>query len=188
MNLSELYRNRRSIRNYQDKPVSMDVIQSLISDSILAPNAGNEQPWKFVVVRNRDMIDRISAECKKNFLERIAANPGDPAQKYVKMLQKEAFHIFYHAPSVVFIMGDPSLKNLVTDCSLAACYFMFSATSKGLGTCWVNFGREINNPELRNELGIPENLKIVAPLALGYPNKIPAIPSRKAPQILKVIE
>jgi len=187
MNLSELYRNRRSIRNYQDKPVSMDVIQSLISDSILAPNAGNEQPWKFVVVRNRDMIDRISAECKKNFLERIAANPDDPAKKYEKMLQNEAFHIFYNAPAVVFITGDAQVKNLVADCALAASYFMFSATSLGLGTCWVNFGRE-PGPKLRNELGISENLKIVAPLALGYPKKIPVIPSRKEPQILKVIK
>ncbi|HYQ55968.1 MAG TPA: nitroreductase family protein [Draconibacterium sp.] len=188
MNLSEIIGKRRSVRNYQGKPVSMDIIRSIINNCILAPNAGNEQAWKFVVVRKREMIDRISAECKKSFLERVAANPNDPAQKYEKMIQNEAFHIFYHAPAVVFIIGDPTVKNFVTDCSLAACYFMLSATSKGLGTCWVNFGREINNSELRNELGIPENLKIVAPLALGYPKKIPAIPYRKAPQILKVIE
>ncbi|WP_340113065.1 nitroreductase family protein [Maribellus mangrovi] len=187
MNLSELIRNRRSVRNYQDKPVPVDLIVDIIHDSILAPSAGNEQPWKFIVVRNREMIDRISAECKKNFLERIAANPDDPAKKYEKMLQNEAFHIFYHAPAVVFITGDAQVKNLVADCALAACYFMFSATSLGLGTCWVNFGRE-PGPELRNELGISENLKIVAPLALGYPKKIPGIPSRKEAQILKVIK
>ena len=187
MNLSEIYRNRRSVRSYRDKPVSMEIIQKIINDSILAPSAGNEQPWKFIVVRKRVMIDRISADCKKNFLERIAAHPDDPAKKYVKMHQNEAFHIFYHAPAVVFITGEAQVKNLLADCALAACYFMFSATSLGLGTCWVNFGRELS-PELRKELGIAENLEIVAPLALGYPKIIPGIPSRKEPQILKVIE
>jgi len=183
MNFSEILINRRSIRNYQDKPVPSDMIQSIINDSILAPSAGNEQPWKFIVVSNREMIERISVESKKNMLERIASNPDDYAKKYEKMLQNEAFHIFYHAPCVIFILGDVSVKNLYVDCALAACYLMISATSKGLGTCWVNFGTEIYDPNLCDELGIPENLKIVAPIALGYPAKIPGIPHRREPQI-----
>ena len=188
MNLSDILINRRSVRNYQPKTVPIDIIQNIINDSILAPSAGNGQPWKFVVVRNKAKIDCISAECKKNFLERISSNPDDYAKRYEKMLQNEAFHIFYHAPAVVFIIGDSGVKNLIADCALAASYFMFSATAKGLGTCWINFGTELNNPELRDKLGIPENHKIVAPLALGYPVKIPAIPVRKEPQVLKVTE
>nr|WP_319509341.1 nitroreductase family protein [uncultured Draconibacterium sp.] len=188
MMLDEIIQNRRSIRNYQDKPVSLVTIRSIIKDSTLAPSAGNEQPWKYLVVNNKAMLDRISDECRQNFIKRIAVNPGDPAKKYEKMLQNESFHIFYHAPAVVFIMGETNIKNLVADCSLAACYFMFLATEKGLGTCWVNFATAVSNPELRNELGIPANLKIVAPIALGYPKKIPAIPPRKEPQILNVIE
>lgn len=187
MNLSDLLLNRRSVRNYQPKPVPIDIIKNIINDSILAPSAGNEQPWKFVVVRNKEMIDRISAECKKNFLERIGSNPNDYAKKYERMLQNEAFHIFYHAPAVVFIIGETGVKNLVANCALAAGYFMFSATSKGLGTCWVNFGTKINDAGMRKELGILENHKIVAPLAIGYPVKIPAVPSRKEPQVLKLI-
>ncbi len=188
MNLSELYRNRRSVRNFQEKPVLFKIIRNIIDDCILAPSAGNEQPWKFIVVSNREMIDRISAECKRNFLERIASHPDDYAKRYEKMLQNEKFHIFYHAPTVVFIIGDAGVKNLVADCALAASYFMLSATSKGLGTCWVNFGTEIKDPKLLDELGIRVNHKIIAPLALGYPKKIPAIPSRNEPQVLKVIE
>ncbi len=175
------------MRNYLGKPVSMDIIRNIIGESILAPSAGNKQPWKFVVVRKREMIDRISADCKRNFLGRIAANPDDPAKKYEKILQNEAFHVFYHAPAVVFIVGEKQVKNLLADCALAASYFMFSATSKGLGTCWVNFGRELS-PDLRKELEIADNLEIVVPLALSYPKKIPAIPFRKEPQILKVVE
>ena len=188
MNLSELLIKRRSIRNFQPTAVSREQIKAIIQDGILAPNAGNEQPWKFIVVTHREMLDRISEECKKSLLERIASNPNDYAKKYEKMLLKEAFHIFYHAPAVIFLLGETGLKNLHVDCALAASYLMMSATSRGLGTCWVNFATEIHDPELRRILGIPDQHSIVAPIALGYPSKVPGIPHRKDPQMLKIIE
>jgi nitroreductase len=188
MTLTELLVKRRSIRNFQEKAVPAELIKGIIKDSILAPSAGNGQPWEFIVVTNREMIDRISAESKKNLLERIATNPDDYAKRYEKMLQKDSFNIFYHAPVVIIILGETGLKNLYVDCALAASYLMMSATSKGLGTCWVNFGTEIRDPVMRRELGMCDNHKIVAPIALGYPVKIPGIPHRKEPQILSIIE
>lgn len=188
MTFTEILKKRRSIRNFQNKAIPEEIILALINYSTLAPSAGNGQPWKFVIVNNQDMIRRISLESKKNILKRIASNPNDFAKKYEQMLQKDGFNVFYNAPTVLLILGDASLKNLYVDCTLAACYLMMSATSKRLGTCWVNFGTEIYDGGLRKELGIPENHKIVAPIALGYPGKIPDIPKRKEPQILKVIE
>jgi len=145
MTFAEILENRRSIRSYQEKVIPLEIINSIINDSILAPSAGNEQPWKFIIVNNRDMISRISNESKKNILERIASNPSDYAKKYEKMLQNESFNIFYNAPAVILILGEASLKNLYVDCALAASYLMMSATSRGLGTCWTNFGTEIND-------------------------------------------
>jgi len=188
MNFEELIKNRRSVRKFQNKEVPIGILEGLIWDSILAPNAGNEQPWKFIIIKQREMINRISSECKKNFLDRIAKNPADYAKKYEKMLNKDAFNIFYQAPAVILILGEASLKNLSVDCALAASYLMMSATSRGLGTCWVNFGTAIRDSEMKVELGIPENHTIVAPIAIGYPEKIPAIPRRKEPQILKMIK
>jgi nitroreductase len=188
MTISEVFKNRRSIRNYLEKPIPSEIIQIILNDSILAPSAGNGQPWKFVIVNNQEMICRISIESKKNILKRIASNPDDFAKRYEQMLQKEGFNVFYNAPTVILILGDASLKNLYVDCALAASYLMMSATSKGLGTCWVNFGTEVYDTNLRNELGIPENHKIVAPIAIGYPEKIPDIPKRREPQICSIID
>ncbi len=188
MNFTDLKVNRRSVRNYEDRQVPLQIIKSIINDSILAPNAGNEQPWEFIIVTKRTLIDRISEACKNYLLERIAANPGDYAKKYEKMLQKESFHIFYHAPAVVFILGEAGLKNLFVDCALAAGYLMMSATSKGLGTCWVNFGTGIHDPAIRNEMGLLDDHQIVAPIALGYPARIPGVPHRKEPRILRIVE
>ena len=187
MTFEEILNNRRSIRNYQDKPVPEETIREIIAESILAPSAGNGQPWEFIIVNNKDMLKRMSDESRKNILDRIDANPDDYAGKYRKMLENESYNVYHNAPCVVIILGQSSVKNLYIDCTLAACYFMMSATSRGLGACWVNLGAYIQDPEIIKELGIPENSKIIAPLTLGYPVKIPAIPSRKKKNIIKII-
>ena len=187
MTFDELLKQRRSIRQYQDKPVAIEVIRQIIDESTLAPNAGNEQPWKFIIVNNKEILKKISDESKKNILNRIAINPNDYAKKYQKMLEKKSFNVFYNAPCLVLILGDSSLKNLFVDSALAASYFMLAAVPRGLGTCWVNLGAEIHDQELRNELGIPDNCSIVAPIILGYPEKIPPAPERNTPDILKII-
>lgn len=187
MKFAEMLKYRRSIRSYQDKPVSLEIIQEMIKESTLAPNAGNEQPWKFIVVNSKEMLKRMSDESKKNILARIAANPDDYAKKYKGMLEKESLNVFYNAPCLVIILGPSNLKNLYVDCSLAASYFMMAATSRGLGTCWINLGTEIKDPEMISELGIPDNCTIVAPVIVGYPEKIPSAPKRKEPEILKIV-
>jgi len=187
MEFDELLKKRRSVRHYQDTPVSIDLIEELIHESVLAPNAGNEQPWKFIIINDRDMLKKISVESKKNILARIDANPDDYARKYQKMLENKSFNVFYNAPCLVMILGLSHLKNLYVDCALAAGYLMLAAASRGLGTCWVNFATEIRDSHIRHELGIPQNCTIVAPIILGYPEKIPPVPQRKPPEILKII-
>lgn len=187
MTFVEILKYRRSIRNYEDKPVPEEVIKDMIKECILSPNAGNEQPWEFIIVNNKKMLKRMSDESKKNILDRINANPNDYANKYKGMLQNESYNVYYNAPCLVIILGQSSLKNLYVDCALAASYFMMAATSRGLGTCWVNLGTEIKDPEMIKELGIPEKSQIVAPIALGYPAKIPSAPKRKEPRIIKII-
>ena len=187
MTFVEILKLRRSIRNYKDKPVSEEVIMEIIKESTLSPNAGNEQPWEFILVNNKKMLKRMSDESKKNILNRINANPNDYANKYRGMVQNESYNVYYNAPCAVIILGKSGLKNLFVDCALAASYFMMAATSRGLGTCWVNLGAEIKDPKMIKELGIPENRQLVAPIALGYPAKIPAVPKRKEPKITKII-
>jgi len=167
--------------------VPEELIRELINESTLAPNAGNEQPWKFIVVKNKEVLKKISDESKKNILARIAANSDDYAKKYKGMLQNEALNVFYNAPCLVMILGSSHLKNLYVDCALAASYFMMGATARGLATCWINLGTEIHDPEMIDELGIPEDCTIVAPIVLGYPEKIPPVPRRKEPEVLRFI-
>jgi len=187
MEFAQLLKTRRSIRNYQDLPVPLKLVKELIEESTLAPNAGNEQPWKFIIVNDKKLLKRMSDESKKNILARIAANPNDYAKKYEGMLQNESFNVFYNAPCLVIILGLANLRNLFVDCALAASYFMMGAADRGLGTCWINLGKEIKDPEMIKELGIPEDCQIVAPIVLGYPVAIPPAAKRNEPDIIKIL-
>ena len=186
MAFSELLLKRRSIRKYLDQPVEMDLLKDIIRESTLAPSAGNQQPWKFIIVQNPDVLQKISEDCKEILLARIAANPNDYAKKYEHMLQNDTFNIFYNAPCLVLILGERHVKNLLFDCTLAASYLMMSAAAKGLGTCWVNFARELTNLALLEQIGVPENHTIVAPIIVGYPAIVPPPPKRKTVPILKI--
>ncbi len=103
------------------------------------------------------------------------------------MLENESFNVFYDAPCLVMILGASSLRNLHVDCALAACYLMLAAASRGLGTCWVNLGKAIHDPDMIRELGIPDDHSIVAPITVGYPEQIPPAPKRRQPEIINII-
>jgi nitroreductase len=64
---------------------------------------------------------------------------------------------------------------------------MFSASARGLGTCWIGLGRFIKDPALLDLIGMPKGDQLVAPIIIGYPKGIPAAPARVGPQVLKIV-
>lgn len=184
----ELLTTRRSIRDFKDQPVPLDLINTLIKESTYAPNASNEQPWRFVVVRDKGYMKRISDESKKNLLASIEADPNAAIARYESALRNENFNVFYNAPCLVIIAGPEDKGNIQADCALAASYFMMAAASRGLGTCWINLGAYIQDPDMRSELGLSQGVKVVAPVILGYPKQIPAAPKRNPPAIVAVVD
>jgi len=187
MTFQEMLQNRRSIRDFQDKDVPLAVIQNIIRDSCLAPSASNGQPCHFIIIKNRELMKNLSDESKKNILSDAAKNPGALSKEYESLLSDEKFNVFYNAPCLIYIVGKKDVRSLDVDCALAVSYLMFAAARDGLGTCWIGFGTLIRDPEIKKEIGLPDNYRIVAPLVLGYPKTIPAPLERKAPQILKIV-
>ena len=187
MDYSELLNKRRSVRDFTEEQVSTEIIMELIQESCLAPSAGNGQPCEFVIVQDKGLIEQISDESKRNILSEIEANPDTPFYSYEKALRNEKFNVFYNAPCLVLVVGSYKVRTLAVDCSLAASYLMFAATARGLGSCWVDLGGNIQSTQLRQELGLTEGHSVVAPLIVGYPKQIPAVRKRKAPRILKTI-
>ncbi len=187
MDFYELLKKRRSIRDFREKEVPIELLRSIIQDSCLAPSSGNGQPWRFIIINDKEWIRKLSDESKKNLLSTLEKNPESPLKKYESALRNPDFNVFYNAPSLVYIVGSKNIRSLYVDCSLAACHFMFSAAARGLGTCWINLGAYIQDSGLRTKVGLTESLEIVAPIIVGYPKTIPGPAERNESQILKVI-
>jgi nitroreductase len=183
----ELLKTRRSVRDYQEKEVSLELVQEIIRDSCMAPSSGNGQPWKFIIVNNREWIRKLSDESKKNLVSLIEKDPDSPMKKYEAVLRSKSFNVFYNAPCLVYLAGNKEVRSLAVDCALAACYFMLSAAARGLGTCWVHQGSDIRDPGILKEIGLPDTCKIMAPIILGYPKNPPGPPVRNQPEILRIV-
>jgi nitroreductase len=187
MDFQALLMNRSSIREFRDEKIPLSIVKEIIQDTCLAPTAGNIQPCRFIIIQNRDFIKKLSDESKKNFLSDLARDPDSPLKKYESNLRNENFNIFYNAPCLVYIIGPKKARSTEIDCTLAAAYFMFSAASRGLGTCWIGLGAHIRDRNILDEIEMPADCRIVAPLIIGYPTVIPAASERRVPDIVKII-
>jgi nitroreductase len=188
MDFEDLVLKRRSIRDYKDKEVPLEIVHEIVEDSIKAPNSGNQQPWRFIIVNDMDLMKRLSDSSKVVMIEDIEKE-GDPTRlEFVDRLKSNDMNVFYNAPCLVYIVGQEDVRSLNVDVGLLVAYFMLSATSRGLGTCWIGMGSFVQDKELLDRIGLPVDYKIVAPIILGYPKgNIPDINPRNEPIILKTV-
>ncbi|MDR2550428.1 MAG: nitroreductase family protein [Desulfobulbus sp.] len=149
MELSEAIATRRSIRRYQEAPVADEHIRTIIEAAMLAPSAGNQQPWHFVVITDRGQLGRIP-----------------DFHPYSDMVRT--------APAAILICGDPAgcpwPDFWVQDCSAAAQNALLAARDLGLGTVWVGvYPIEERMAGFRQLLAIPEQVLPFALIPVGWP-------------------
>ncbi|MFA5313088.1 MAG: nitroreductase family protein [Methanomassiliicoccales archaeon] len=198
--MSDVLKNiqtRRSVRSYRDEKIPDEIVRELLKVGTLAPNGNNFQGLRFVVMENREKMDRYAAVAremsKTNFIG-IRDAATDPSQKeamdkMVKMLSNPEFDIFYSAPLVIFIFTAPGTLTPVEDASLAAENMFLYANSIGIGSCWIGFGKALQfYPDFMAEAGVPPGHTLVAPLVFGYPKKGLPESHRKEPQVFKWIK
>jgi nitroreductase len=173
---------RRSVREYTARSVDEETIRRLIDAAVHAPNAVNEQPWTFTVVRDRDVIDRIARDAKSHMRATMPAGPY--AERLRSLLDDPDFHIFYRAPVLIVISAIAPGPWIVEDCALAAENLMLAAYAAGLGSCWIGFAQSfLNTAEGQKALGLPAAWVAVAPIIVGHPSVAPEPVARKAPEI-----
>jgi len=182
MDLSEAIIGRRAVREYTTESIDEQTIRLLIADAVQAPSAIDEQPWMFTVVRDQDLLDRVSRQAKEHMLATTSAN-AQPIQ-FRSMLEDANFQIFHHAPVLVLISAATEGAWIVEDCALAAQNLMLAGYAAGLGSCWIGFAQSyLKTPDGKAALRLPVAWVPVAPIILGHPKAAtPPVP-RKAPEI-----
>jgi nitroreductase len=150
MELMEAIRKRNSIRAYKNQPVPEDKLQKVLEAARLAPSGRNAQDRKFVVVRDKALRQALGR-----------ATGGQP-------------HVLAAPVIIAAVATDPEstmpcgVLAYPVDLAIAIDHMTLAATDLGLGTCWIGaFSQE----RVKNILGVPERLKVVSLLTLGYPNE-----------------
>jgi nitroreductase len=177
-------KTRRSVREYLDMPLSEETIKKIIDAGRYAPTGLNLQPWRFMVVQNKEMLNKLSDYSKPILVKNLEGRKDAGAVNFLKRLQDKNFNLFYNAPVLIFVIG--SKNNALTDydCSMCAENMMLAAQSLGIGSCWIGGAAVIQqSEELMAELKIPQNYKIIAPLIFGYPGTTPPTPEKRDPVI-----
>jgi nitroreductase len=148
MELMEAIKKRQSIRDYEDRPVPENKLRNVLEAARLAPSASNRQRWKFVVVRESDLRQKLYR----------AANGQPHIVKAPAVIAAVAT-----MPEYVMRSGVPSHP---VDLAIAVDHMTLAAVEQELGTCWIGgFDQE----DVKDILKIPENYRVVALLTLGFP-------------------
>lgn len=149
MDFFEVIGTRYSCRAYKPDAVSEDALLKILEAARIAPSGSNQQPWRFVVVRDEKTRRRLVPACK--------------GQEFVG-----------EAPVVIVACGVPFKTNrgdwmgwhgMLLDIAIAVDHMQLAARALGLDSCWIG---SFNADAVREILGIPEDVKVVALLPVGW--------------------
>lgn len=181
--------SRRSVRKFNGDSVSDEVVGEILRAGTYAPSGCNRQPWRFIVVRNRDKIRKFGMRARQLFVKYNRPSPAPDCGVWADLADPE-MEVFYGAPLLVLIFSSWDGVTPVRDCSLAAENMMLAASSLGVGSCYVGLGQALSvDRDFLVEIGAPADHKLVAPLIFGYPaEKNLPTPVRNNDVILKWID
>jgi nitroreductase len=157
MDLMQAIRARRSIRAFQDRPVEEDKLLAVLEAGRLAPSARNMQDWKFIVVQDAEARRRLAVAARDQ-------------------------HFVGQAPVVIAACGTSDLvmtcgqPAYAIDVAIALDHMTLAAAALQLGTCWIGAFYEDKVKEI---LGVPPEIRVVALMPVGYPAQEPEPRPRK---------
>lgn len=153
---------RRSVRKFTAQPVSDQDVEILVKAGMQAPSGNNTQPWHFIVLRSREVLDEIPR-----------------VHPYAAMLAE--------AQVAILVCGVPTetktMDYVAVDCAAATENILLAAHALGLGSVWVGiFPREERLAAFRKLIPIPEEIIPFSLVPVGYPKEPPAQADRFRPE------
>ena len=188
---------RRSVRNFKDKPIPESLIQRVLEAGRFAPSAGNCQPWKFIVITDKALIKEIenrvtgileffytaykNDKMVQNLVPLIEGPPFVPGSVDPRVIlggvgsvvrNKEEMGVALGAPVVILILGDErAITGPLLNIGICGENMNLVANSLGIKACWNGFIANILNtlPPLKKKLGIKAPWTAVTSFCIGYP-------------------
>ena len=156
MEALEAMRRRRSVRQYTGEPIPKEDLEAIVDAGRLAPSGYNTQPWDFVVVTERDMIEQLK----------------------VASLWMEK------AGAIIAVVLDPSSPWWREDGSAAVENMLIAATALGYGSCWLQGYTTPREEEFKTLLGIPGEKRLLTLVPIGVPVQWPTVAKKSLAEIM----
>ena len=160
MDVMEAIKKRYSVRSYKDIPVEEEKLLNILEAARLSPSANNKQEWRFIVVRDKKTIEKLSKASKNQIFIK-------EAPVVIACCAKTDNHIMTCGQLCYPI-----------DVAIAIEHMVLKATDEGLGTCWIGAFYE---EEVKKILNIPKEIRVVELLTLGYPKDSPPVSKNRLP-------
>ena len=187
----ETIRQRRTVRSYQPTPVPDEELLAILDAARYAPTAGNQQPWRFLVIRDRDKLERLKGQALEWYLERVRSSPNS-AQHDIESIRssaEQALEGALSAPVYVAVLVDteaPHSRYVVYDGTLAGANLMIAARALGYGTGF--FTTFFPEEQMKVFFGIPDHYSLICFTPIGVPEQWPEMPAKKELAELVVFE
>ncbi len=167
----EIVKTRRSVRGYKSDDVPADKLTRILEAGTYAPTGRGKQSPQIIAIKDKRTRDKISA-----LNAAIMGTDSDP---------------YYGAPVIVLVLADGNANTFVEDGSCVLENLMLAAEAEGLGSVWVHREREIFDSEegkaLLREWGLPETLRGVGSIALGYSAAEPREAAPRKADYIKIV-
>ena len=164
---SELAKKRQSDRKYKDQPVEKEKIMQCLETTRISPSANNSQSWKFIVVDNPELKEKIADNCAS-----LGMNKFTHQAPVIIAVVLENQNFLSTVGSMI-----KSKKYSAFDLGIAVNQFCLQATDLGLGTCIIGWFNEKNIKKLLN---VSRNKRIPLLISLGYPDSPTREKARKS--------
>jgi len=158
MDVYDAIATRKSVRAYLDKPVEEEKLNAVLEAARLAPSASNRQEWRFVIVREKEARNKVAMAAGQQMF--IAQAPV-----IIAACAETDGHLMS--------CGEPCYP---IDVAIALDHLILRAVELGLGTCWIG---KFNADEVKKILGIPDEIKVVQLMPLGYPLEPAAVQKKR---------
>lgn len=174
MEALEAIYTRRSTRNYKPNAVEKEKLTKILEAARQAPSGGNSQSNHFLVIQNREVLDKLIALTEAGFRKMEADETTYPSLRHAIEASKKGGYVFcYNAPLLIVAANRKDYGNNIADCACALENMMVAANALDLGSCYINHLRWLNEDEalvdyLRS-LGMKKNERVYGAVVIGYP-------------------
>jgi len=184
LNVLQTIEQRRTVRRYRPDPVPDEHVTKILEAAGSAPTAGNQQPWKFLVVRDTEKIDHLKRQAVRWYLDAYRERTGakDEEIDSLRVQLTARMEELLSAPVHVAVLVDtqaPYPEYLVEDGALAAGNLMVAARALGYGTGF--FTSFFPEARMREFFEIPERYRLICFTPIGVPGEWPEMPPKKTP-------